>query len=133
MKKTVVALSIGLSICLGFLLAQDNKPYTTKFTKAGGECLFTGKTFDEVWGAAANALVSLKYNITVAQKDSGMLTASKGPTTAGVIAFGLLAKGKHINLIVKTQENGIYVRGNIKPKKGVIPLFEEMAKILYPQ
>ncbi len=131
MKRYMILISVGLAICVGFSLAQVGKPYKTKPVPSGSECLFTGRTYDEVWEAAANVLMTMKFTVTVAQKESGMMTAAKGPTTAGIIAFGWLAKSRNINLLLKKQEDGIVVRANLKVKKGLVPLFEEMGKLLY--
>jgi hypothetical protein len=130
-KKFLVSL-IGLVMCIGILEAQEAKPYSYTFTKAGGDCLFTGKTFDEVWEAAANALLMMKYTITVAQKDAGMLTAKKGPSTGQVLMVGMFARDRSINLMFKKRDNGISVLGNCKAaKKRITPLYEQMVKLLY--
>ena len=131
MKKLLVS-SIGLVMCIGILAAQEAKPYSYTFGKAGGDCLFTGKTYDEVWDAAASALIMMKYTVTIAQKENGMMTGAKGPSTGSVLALGLLARERNINLMIKKRDDGISVLGNCKgAKKRIPPLFEQMGKLLY--
>lgn len=132
MEKRVLAIFVGLAVCFGFLAAQEAKPFSFTFTKSGGDCLFTGKTYDEVWDAAASALTALRWHLAVAQKDSGMISVQKGPSTGSILAAGLLAKKRNITFIIKKRDNGISVVGNCKnAKKHITPVFEKMGEILY--
>jgi hypothetical protein len=130
-KKTVASL-VGLVMVMCILAAQGAKPYSYSLTKKGEEALFTGKTYDEVWEAASNALLMLKYNISVAQKDSGMITAVKGPSTGTVFMLGVFAHAYSINLIIKKQDDGVSVLGNGKgAKRHIPPVYDQMGKLLY--
>jgi hypothetical protein len=132
MIKKIAASLIGVAMCLSILAAQGAKPYSYSLTKKGEEALFTGKTYDEVWEAASNALLMLKYNISVAQKDSGMITAVKGPSTGTVFMLGMFAHAYSINLIIKKQDDGIGVLGNGKgAKRHIPPVYDQMGKLLY--
>ena len=132
MIKKIWASLVCLVMGTGLLAAQAAKPYSYTFSKTGGDCLFTGKTYDEVWEAAASALVMMKYSVSVAQKETGMITAVKGPSTGNVLLLGFLARERSLNLIIKKRDNGICVLGNCRgAKKRVLPLYEHMAKLLY--
>lgn len=131
MTKKLMVMAVCLAVSFGISLAQTSKTYTTKATNSGSECTFTGKTYDEVWGAAASVILNMKYNLTVAQKDTGVMAATKAAGAGSKFVFGFLAKDKNINLIFKNKDNDVCVSCNLKVKNGVVSVFEDMAKILY--
>jgi hypothetical protein len=132
MKKKLLVSFLGLAVCLSFMTAQEAAPFSYKFTKAGGECLFTGKTYDEVWDAAVSALTELRWHLAVAQKDSGLISVQKGPSTGSILAVGLLAKKRNISFIIKKKDDGINMVGNCRgAKKRISPVYDRMGQILY--
>jgi hypothetical protein len=131
MKNRSLAVLTGLALCCALSLAQETKPFTTTATESGSECVFTGKSYDDVWAAASNVLMNMKYKIGVAQKDAGILSGEKGNPKSFI--SGLVTKGKNVNLIFKKLGDGVSVSCNLKPDKGVVSVFEEMGKLLYPK
>jgi len=66
---------IVLFICLAQYGQNQEKPYKYTFKKGVGTCNFTGSNFDDVWSAAAKALMESKFTITTTDKQSGNLLA----------------------------------------------------------
>ena len=135
MKKKLLVGLIGLVVCFGLMLAQEAKPYSYTFTKGIGDCLFTGKTLDEVWGAAVKALLVMKYSVTVASKDAGTITAIRKASALENLMLGMYNKdfqNRAIDLVFEKREIGIGVIANTRANNTVIKkLYNHMGDFLY--
>lgn len=83
MKKILLIMAAFLALWEGVLFGQEaQKPYSCKFEKGIGECIFTSVSLDEVWTTAVKVLMLNKYRIVSAEKQSSVINAEVRPFVA---------------------------------------------------
>jgi len=135
---------VGLMVCVflaGFIWSQvEQKPYTYKFDKDVGDCLFTGVSKDAVWSAALKTLMLMKFQILSAEKESGTISAMK--TLSGFQStMGVGSKSMpELDLVFEERDDGIAILSTVIaginwPSKNRRDLekkfYEKVAALLY--
>ena len=125
----------------GFIWSQDEpKPYTYKFDKDMGDCLFTGVSKDAVWSAALKALMLMKFQVLSAEKQSDTISSIKIPSgfqsTMGVGSKSM----PELDLVFEQRDGGIAILSTVIaginwPSKNRRDLekkfYEKVAELLY--
>jgi hypothetical protein len=133
----------GTIICLTIAMwAQVQKPYSYAFSKGNGECLFTGKSLDEVWSAANRTLLQDKFRVIAVDKQGGTIVAEKRPPWSYNYRLSLFIEQAGQDVRVSTSAEPVNIReglegaGQLVGQNGAHEklerrFYEKMAALLY--
>ncbi len=121
MKKIILIGVIFLVLCESVLFGQEaQKPYSYKFNKGVGECVFINTSFDKVWTAAVTVLMRDKAQIVSAEKQSSIMNAEYRPFASGHFDISLYFEqaGKDVKVVASVSQPS-YRRGDLLANIGL--------------
>lgn len=143
MKIILLIGAIFLVLWEGILFGQEvQKPYSYKFNKGVGECVFINTSFDKIWTTAVTVLMRDKAQIVSAEKQSSIMNAEYRPFASGHFDISLYFEqvGKDVK-VVASASHPSYRRGDLLANIGFEKwtseeekkFFDKMLKLLYEE